>query len=218
LPWPSNCADLVAGGGEGFSQRDFALRNTSWAVSEIHSNRRGTGGLRDGFQAYICADTSFAAEKVALGTPEEESTGLRRIARLYGADLVGITEIDGRWHFIGRPETPACPRCRTNCPRDFPTYSSWATGCTSPCRNPPIGAGRRLDGPRALGRGGDLRPACGPIPGPRLPRYSMNDTALVISCAIKAGRGEYGCNQMVFTPEFGPRALLEGVDRPAVGE
>lgn len=39
----------------------------------------------------------------------------------------------------------------------------------------------------------------------------MNDTALVISCAIKAGRGEYGCNQMVFTPEFGPRVHFSKV-------
>lgn len=34
---------------------------------------------------------------------------------------------------------------------------------------------------------------------------SMNDTALVIPYAIKAGLGEYGRNQMVITPEYGPR-------------
>ena len=33
----------------------------------------------------------------------------------------------------------------------------------------------------------------------------MNDTALVIPFAIKAGLGEYARNQMVITPEFGPR-------------
>ena len=33
----------------------------------------------------------------------------------------------------------------------------------------------------------------------------MNDTALVIPFAIKAGVGEYARNQMVITPEFGPR-------------
>jgi len=33
----------------------------------------------------------------------------------------------------------------------------------------------------------------------------MNDTALVIPYALKAGLGEYGRNQMVITPEFGPR-------------
>jgi reductive dehalogenase len=34
---------------------------------------------------------------------------------------------------------------------------------------------------------------------------SMNDTALVIPYALKAGLGEYARNQLVITPEFGPR-------------
>lgn len=33
----------------------------------------------------------------------------------------------------------------------------------------------------------------------------MNDTGLVIPYAIKAGLGEYARNQLVITPEFGPR-------------
>ena len=40
---------------------------------------------------------------------------------------------------------------------------------------------------------------------------SMNDTALVIPYAIKAGLGEYGRNQMVLTPEFGPRLRFSKV-------
>ena len=34
---------------------------------------------------------------------------------------------------------------------------------------------------------------------------SMNDTGLVISMAIQAGLGEYARNQLLITPEFGPR-------------
>jgi epoxyqueuosine reductase len=34
---------------------------------------------------------------------------------------------------------------------------------------------------------------------------SMNDTGLVIPFAVKAGLGEYARNQLVITPEFGPR-------------
>jgi epoxyqueuosine reductase QueG len=33
----------------------------------------------------------------------------------------------------------------------------------------------------------------------------MNDTALAIPYAIKAGLGEYGRHGLVITPEFGPR-------------
>lgn len=39
----------------------------------------------------------------------------------------------------------------------------------------------------------------------------MNDTALVIPYAIKAGLGEYGHNQMVLTPEFGPRVRFSKI-------
>ena len=40
---------------------------------------------------------------------------------------------------------------------------------------------------------------------------SMNDTALVIPYAIKAGLGEYGRNQMVITPEYGPRVRFSKI-------
>ena len=46
----------------------------------------------------------------------------------------------------------------------------------------------------------------------------MNDTALVIPLAIKAGLGEYGRNQMVITEEFGPRVRFSKIftDLPLV--
>ena len=34
---------------------------------------------------------------------------------------------------------------------------------------------------------------------------TMNDTALAIPYALKAGLGEYGRHGLVITPEFGPR-------------
>jgi epoxyqueuosine reductase len=40
---------------------------------------------------------------------------------------------------------------------------------------------------------------------------SMNDTALVVPYAIKAGLGEYGRNQMVLTPQFGPRVRFSKI-------
>jgi epoxyqueuosine reductase QueG len=39
----------------------------------------------------------------------------------------------------------------------------------------------------------------------------MNDTALAIPYAIKAGLGEYGRHQMVITPEFGPRVRFSKI-------
>jgi epoxyqueuosine reductase len=46
--------------GEGFGQRDFALRNAAWLISDIISNRSADTGLREGFQGAIVNDTPVA--------------------------------------------------------------------------------------------------------------------------------------------------------------
>ena len=91
--------------GEGFSQRDFALRNAAWLISDVISDRKADQGKREGFQAAIENDTPIAPEQAELGTPKEEADGIKRIARFFGADLVGIADIDERWHYTHRPDT-----------------------------------------------------------------------------------------------------------------
>ncbi len=210
--------------GEGFSQKDFALRNAAWAVSDIISNRAAGSGLREGFQGAIAADTPVAPTRAELGSPAEESGEIKRLARFFGADLVGITEIDERWHYTHRPDTRVMSPVSDPLPAgmthvivmahamDFDlveTYPSALAGAST---------GREYSHEAAI---------C-----IQLATYirnlgyqavaSMNDTALVIPYAIKAGLGEYGRNQMVLTPEFGPRvrfskiftALPLAVDQP----
>jgi ferredoxin len=193
--------------GEGFSQKDFALRNAAWIVSDIISNRAADQGLREGFQGAIVNDTPVAPEKADLGSDEEESTEIKRLARFFGADICGITHIDPRWHYSQRPDT----RDMTPVPNDLPAGLSHV-----------IVMGHEMDAglvetyPSALAGAATGREysheAAVVI---QLAAYirnlgyqavaSMNDTALVIPYAIKAGLGEYGRNQMVLTPEFGPR-------------
>ncbi|MCF2872858.1 reductive dehalogenase [Octadecabacter sp. G9-8] len=199
--------------GEGFSQRDFALRNAAWLVSDIISNRGADKGLREGFQGAIENDTPVAPMKADLGTAAKESQEIKRLARFFGADLCGITHIDPRWHYTHRPDTKAMKPV----PNDLPdglthvivmghemdktlvdTYPSALAGAA---------AGREYSHEAAIVM--------------QLAAYirnlgfqaiaSMNDTALVIPYAIKAGLGEYGRNQMVLTPEFGPRVRFSKI-------
>ena len=37
--------------GDGFTQRDFALRNASWLISDVMTDRHADQGRREGFQA-----------------------------------------------------------------------------------------------------------------------------------------------------------------------
>ena len=199
--------------GEGFSQKDFALRNAAWAVSDIISNRGATAGKREGFQAAIENDTPVAADQVAVDDPAAATAEIKRLARLFGADLVGIADLDLRWHYAAAVDT----RDMTSRPNDLPEAVTHV-----------IVMGHAMDAdlvdtyPSALaGASTGLEYSHEAAIVIQLATYirnlgyeataSMNDTALVIPYAIKAGLGEYGRNQMVITPEFGPRVRFSKI-------
>lgn len=193
--------------GDGFTQRDFALRNAAWLISDIVSERRGHEGMREGFQAPIQPDTPVAKDQVIVDDPAQMAGEVKRIARFFGADLCGITDFDSRWVYATRVDT----RDMSEAPHDLP-----------PGLNSVIVLGHEMDKdlvatyPSALAgaaTGREYSHEASIVM--QLAAYirnlgyeavpSMNDTALVIPYAIKAGLGEYARNQMVITPEFGPR-------------
>jgi len=199
--------------GEGFGQRDFALRNAAWVISDIISNRGAKDGLREGFQGAIRNDTPVAPTQADLGTPQDEARDIKRLARFFGADLCGITDIDPRWHYTARPDTQSMKPV----PNDLPDGMSHvivmghemdkALVDTYPSALAGAATGREYSHEAAIVM--------------QLAAYirnlgfnavaSMNDTALVVPYAIKAGLGEYGRNQMVLTPEFGPRVRFSKI-------
>ncbi len=193
--------------GEGFAQKDFALRNAAWSVSDIISNRGNDRGEREGFQAPIGNDTPIAPEQFRVEDPARQSAEIKRLAKLFGANLVGITEVDPRWHYTHRVDT----RDFSPAPNELPETITYV-----------IVMGHAMDPdlvdtyPSALaGASTGLEYSHEAAIAIQLATYirnlgyeaiaSMNDTALVIPYAIKAGLGEYGRNQMALTPEFGPR-------------
>ncbi len=199
--------------GEGFQQKDFALRNAAWSVSDIISNRANDRGLREGFQAAIENDTPVAPEKADLGAPATETAEIKRLAHLFGADLVGVTGIDERWHYSARVDT----RDFSAAPNELPDDVTHV-----------IVLGHAMDFdlvatyPSALaGASTGLEYSHEAAIVIQLATYirnlgfqaiaSMNDTALVIPYAVKAGLGEYGRNQMVITPQFGPRVRFSKI-------
>ena len=193
--------------GDGFSQRDFALRNASWIISDMVSERAAHEGEREGFQAPIRADTPVAPNAMEIDDPAEMSAEIKRIARFFGADLCGVTAPDERWHYATRVDV----RDLSEAPNDLPE------GITSV-----IVLGHEMDEglvatyPSALAGAATGREysheAAIVI---QLAAYirnlgyqamaSMNDTGLAIPYAVQAGLGEYARNQMVITPVFGPR-------------
>lgn len=193
--------------GDGFSQRDFALRNASWLVSDIISNRSAGQGRREGFQAPVACDTPVAADQVAVDDPNAMAHEIKRIAKFFGADLCGVTELDERWLYSARVDT----RDLSSVPNEIPdgvksvivlghqmdeelvaTYPSALAGAAT---------GREYSHEASIVM--QLAAYIRNLGYEAVP--SMNDTGLAIPYAVKAGLGEYARNQMVITPEFGPR-------------
>lgn len=193
--------------GDGFQQRDFALRNASWLMSDIISNRSASEGQREGFQAAIKSDTPVAKQQMLVDDSSEMSREIKKISKFFGADLCGITDADPRWIYASRVDT----RDFSEVPNDLPdgmtsvivlghemdrdlvdTYPSALAGAAT---------GREYSHEAAIVM--QLAAYIRNLGYEAVP--SMNDTALVIPYAIKAGLGEYARNQLVITPEFGPR-------------
>jgi epoxyqueuosine reductase len=193
--------------GDGFTTRDFALRNASWLISDIMADRFAGQGRREGFQAPLSSDTPVAPDRQPVDDPARMATEIKRVARFFGADLCGITDFDDRWLYAARVDT----RDMTEAPHDLPpgltsvivlghemdqelvsTYPSALAGAAT---------GREYSHEAAI----VLQVAAFIRNLGYSAVASMNDTALVIPYAVKAGLGEYARNQMVITPGFGPR-------------
>lgn len=193
--------------GDGFTQRDFALRNASWLISDVMTNRFANQGRREGFQAPISNDSPVAPEQVTIHDPAQMTAEIKRVARFFGSDLCGITDLDERWLYTTRVDTRDMTETELGLPEGLPTV---------------IVLGHEMDEelvatyPSALAgaaTGREYSHEASVVM--QLAAYirnlgyeavaSMNDTGLVIPFAIKAGLGEYARNQLVITPEFGPR-------------
>jgi len=193
--------------GDGFRQKDFALRNASWLISDIVSKRSAAEGMREGFQAPIRADTPVAEDRVPVDDPHKMSAEIKRIARFFGADLAGITDFDERWLYASRVDTRDFSETGNDLPEGITSVlvlghqMDEALVATYPSALAGAAAGREYSHEAAVAM--------------QVAAYirnlgyeavaSMNDTGLAIPYAIKAGLGEYARNQLVITPEFGPR-------------
>jgi len=190
---------------KGFRQLDYAFRNAAWHVTDLFAEMYEVDDRRDGFLDPLSMLRDGADEQVDCGAPIEAAALLKHAASTSGADLVGITSYDDRWTYTER--------------------FSAATGNAKPNPLPPevdkvVVIGQAMDerlidtAPSALSGAatglGYSQDAVVLLTVAQFIRNlgytaipSMNDTALAIPYAIKAGLGEYGKHGLVITPEFG---------------
>ena len=196
---------------EGFTQRDFALRNSSWHLADFTSElKEESEDRREGFLDYYTIQRSGSTVKAEFSAPEAATRLIKRAATFLGAGLVGVCERDERWVYsknfsrikkeskhITIPEelkhvvVIGVPMDRELCQTYFSALSGGASG---------------------LGYVHDLTVLLSLTQFIRNLGYkaigSMNDTALSIPLAVQAGLGEYGRHGLLITKAYGPRVRL----------
>ncbi|MEX0317090.1 MAG: reductive dehalogenase domain-containing protein [Ruegeria sp.] len=193
--------------GDGFKQKDFALRNASWLISDIITNRSADEGRREGFQAPIAYDTPVAEAHIEVDDPARMSAEIKRLAKFFGANLVGITEMDERWLYSARVDVRDFSEVENALPEGLTSVivlghqMDQELVATYPSALAGAATGREYSHEAAIVI--QLAAYIRNLGYEAVP--SMNDTGLVIPYAVKAGLGEYARNQMVITPEYGPR-------------
>ena len=192
---------------EGFRRKDFAIRNAGWVGANLVIERSLAHERHDGFLDEIREHLPPAADKAPVDSPADMAAEIKQVARVFGADLVGVTATDDRWHYTHRfnakhrsekptidlSATPNCIVIGTAMPYQvIKTFPSAVAGVAA-------GFGYSKDALTLQSIAQFIRNMGYQAVA------SMNDTAQCIPYAIQAGLGEYGRHGLVITKEFGPR-------------
>ena len=195
---------------DGFTQKDYALRNAAWHVSDIFTELKQDEDRREGFTDAFTLQRSIAPIRTEFDSPGAAASEIKRVALGFGASLVGITDFDPRWMYTHTFSDLSL----TERPNELPeglnhvivTAQSmdydWIRTVPSALSGAATGLGYSHDALVVLSLAQYIRNL-----GYRAVA-SMNDTALAVPLAIQAGLGEYSRLGILITKEFGPRVRL----------
>lgn len=196
---------------DGFSQRDYALRNAAWHVTNIlrDINRQETG-RKEGFFDHFTSHEEGWPEPYAFDGPEQATADVSKVARLCGADLFGVCAYDDRWMYSGIFDERAQASKPLDIPDDLPHVivvgESMDVDLTktvpSALSGSATGLGYSYDALTLLTLAQYIRNL-----GYRA-YATMNDSSLAIPLAVQAGFGEVGRHSLLITGEYGPRLRL----------
>lgn len=193
-----NAAQRIDSGEPGYSRLEFARLRASWTVSERFQGAYSWEALGE-------RDPTLRDRAPYVADPALLSEQVRGTARTYGADLVGICEVDRRWLYSRRMDGSA-----VEVPPEFRYAVVMAVrmDVAGILEAPTFRAGT------ATGVGYSRMAFCIACLAEFLRNLGYralpmgNDTALSIPLAIDAGLGELGRNGLLITPQYGPCVRL----------
>ncbi|MCA9838606.1 MAG: reductive dehalogenase, partial [Trueperaceae bacterium] len=148
--------------------------------------------------------------QMVFATPEEAAKDVKHVARAFGANRVGITDFDRRWLYKHKFSDMSKQSKAQELPEGLTSVIVVAQAMDYELvKTVPSALSGAATG---LGYSHDAMVVLSLAQYIRNLGYeavaSMNDTALAIPLAIKAGLGEYGRNGLLITPDYRPRVRL----------
>jgi hypothetical protein len=191
--------EVLARNEPGRSRIEFARAQAAWTVSDHFQGAYSWTKLGEPDQVMA------RAGKHPVSSPEEMSREMKEAAKIYGADLVGICELDRRWVYTHE---------RDGCAVEIPPDYRYAVVMAIAMDPQGIKASPEYASAVAVGVGYSRMAftiACMAEFIRHLGYQAIpmgNTTALSIPLAIDAGLGELGRNGLLVTPEYGPCVRL----------
>lgn len=194
----------------GFTQRDYAIRNASWHLPDIFAELKEDQDRREGFLDEFTVLRGGPETQVPVDDPALQAREIKHVARTFGADLIGVTARDERWVYATKYSRLQDGMKEQELPADLNNVIVIAQAMDHDLiRTVPSALSGTATG---IGYSQDT------VVLLALAQYivnlgyravpSMNDTALAIPYALKAGLGEYGRHGLLITEEYGPRVRL----------
>jgi epoxyqueuosine reductase len=195
---------------DGFSQRDYALRNAAWHVSDLFAAARSADDRYEGFCDPYTLQTPPATQRFAYDSEAAAAAEIKRVALAFGAGAVGITARDERFMYTAKMSDATGMERPVDIPADLvhvivvamPMDRALLSTVPSALSGAATGWGYSQDANTLLALAQFIRNLGWDAVA------SANDSALAIPLAIKAGLGEYGRLGLLITPDFGPRVRL----------
>lgn len=199
----------------GFAPRDYALEDAAWylPIEFTGGNHAANMGLYSWNTKLWGVYGKPKGGTLAIDDPARMSQTIKKIAKLLGASLVGITELDRRWLYSHQWDL----HNGEYTPIEIPEAYKYAIVLAYEMNYEVMRMSPARTHGFAVGLGYTRMAMVGPILAQfiRLIGYKAipmgNDTANSIPLAIDAGLGEIGRLGLLITPQYGPRVRLSKV-------